>query len=102
MTDIFHIYVPKPSEDSSSFMSQILKPFEPFEVPVWLTILGIIFAVAVEGRRLPMPETRDGECLAGELTSLMVECWREESRDRPAFSHIEERVAAMRRRLSSL
>jgi serine/threonine protein kinase len=69
----------------------------------WLSNqMQIIFAVAVEGRRLPMPETRDGECLAGELTSLMVECWREESRDRPAFSHIEERVAAMRRRLSSL
>ena len=66
----------------------------------WLSNqMQIIFAVAVEGRRLPM---REGECLASELTSLMFECWREEPRERPAFSHIEERVAAMRRRLSSL
>lgn len=62
--------------------------------------MQVIFAVAVEGRRLPMP--RVDECAARDLMRLMTECWCEDAVGRPTFKAAEERVREMRRRFSRL
>ena len=64
----------------------------------------IVFAVAVEGRRPPLPEEEDddGEDEAGGgLRGLVARCWGEEPRSRPTFAEIDARLEEMRRRFAS-
>jgi len=42
-TDLFYLFVPKPRVDNS-LMTQVKKPFEPFEWPVWLLLLVVILS----------------------------------------------------------
>lgn len=67
----------------------------------WMTNhMQVIFAVAVEGRRLPLPG--DDECPVRELRRLVTDCWGDEAEERPAFQAVEERVRAMRLQFSKL
>lgn len=60
----------------------------------------IVFAVAVEGRRPPLPEEEDDEA-GGGLRGLVARCWGEEPRSRPTFAEIDARLEEMRRRFAS-
>jgi hypothetical protein len=62
--------------------------------------MQVIFAVAVEGRRLPMPDA--AECTVAELRELVKDCWSDDAADRPAFHAVEDRVRAMRQEFAEL
>ena len=67
----------------------------------WMTNhMQVIFAVAVQGRRPPMPTP--GECSVRELRDLVADCWSDDAARRPTFRTVEERVSEMRRRFSEL
>ena len=61
----------------------------------------IVFAVAVEGRRPPLPEEDDEDETGGGLRGLVVRCWGEEPRSRPTFAEIDAQLEEMRRRFAS-
>ena len=72
--------------------------------------IQIVFAVAVEGKRLPLPprvfrdarraEAEDGfrfSASAEEMTRALLErCWAEDPRDRPGFEEIGEVLRGLR------
>jgi hypothetical protein len=60
----------------------------------------VIFAVAVEEQRLPLPDGIEW-CGPLELRGLIEECWGDDPVGRPAFSEVEARVVAVRRRLAN-
>ena len=67
----------------------------------WMTNhMQVIFAVAVEGRRPPMPTA--AECTVQELRDLVSDCWSDDAARRPTFRAVEERVSDMRRQFSEL
>lgn len=64
--------------------------------------LQVIFAVAVEGSRLPLPDASESCGVTEELRDLVLECWKEEPDSRPRFKDVVQRVEAMRRHLGRL
>ena len=64
--------------------------------------LQVIFAVAVEGSRLPLPDASESCGVTEELRDLVLQCWKEDPASRPSFKDVERRVEAMRRHLGRL
>ena len=64
--------------------------------------LQVIFAVAVEGSRLPLPDASESCGVTEELRDLVLQCWKEDPASRPRFKDVERRVEAMRRHLGRL